>query len=302
VKRSSRKAHIVYFSGTGNTAFIAAELAEMLRNKGIESELLPIELLHTREAAYSDLLLFGFPVYGARMPRFLHSRLQQLPQPDTGRLFLFATYGLYAGNALRAASLRFARLGFVPAGAAEFKLPGSDGLAFLKKDSRAARKALETDFRRLPRIREPLEALAEAAAEAIGEPAAGGGEAAQEFAAGLAAYRRRSGLIDLLLRGALRGMEKSLSRKWWADTRCTRCGLCIALCPTANITLPAAGAPQFGTRCVLCMRCLHQCPSEAIQLGSRTSGRLRWQGPDGTFRSPRLRDPFVIPNTHSSQQ
>jgi ferredoxin len=243
------------------------------------------------------VLLLGFPVYGGRMPRFLRSYLDALPAPAGGRLYLFATYGLYPANALRAAALQCARRGFVPAGTAEFKLPGSDGLAFLSKESRKAQKAEQTDFRAEPRIRENLESLGEAAAAGAAEGPAEQGQAAQEFAAGLSAYRRRSFIADLLLRGALRCMEKSISRRLTADRACIRCGTCLSICPTANISLPPAGPPQFGDRCALCLRCLHQCPEEVIQLGRRSRGGFRWKGPDGSYRPPVLRSPAAAGTT-----
>jgi ferredoxin len=302
------QAHILYFSGTGNTAFIAEELRSALSRHGIEAAAEPWETADFSAVSSADLLLFGFPVYGARMPRFLRNRIRELPKPRSGRLFLFATYGLYSGNALRTAAIRFARRGFLPAGAAEFKLPGSDGLAFLKKDSKHARRASETDFREQSRIRERVELLAEAAATVLSSAGSAGsrqspgehagGEPEAGYIADLSVYRRRSGLADLLLKTALAAMRKTIRRRFCADGNCTRCGLCVRICPSGNISLPPEpfgqhgpenGLPVFGDRCVLCMRCVHQCPEEAIQIGSRTRGRFRWKGPDGSFRPPRIR-------------
>ena len=289
MNQHTSQAVILYFSGTGNTAFIAAQLSEALQKHGVDAKTMPIETVDYAAVAAADLLLFGFPVYGARMPRFLQRHLSDLPRPASGRIYLFATYGLYPGNALRKASLRCARLGFLPAGAAEFKLPGSDGLAFLPKESRRARKAEETDFHHRPRIEENIEILAQAAASSAGTPPPEGSEAAGEFAAGLSAYRRRSRLIDLLLKGALKGMEQNLRRRLYADESCSRYGTCVAVCPTGAVTMPSRGTPRFSERCILCMRCVHQCPEEAIQIGTRSAGKFRWKGPDGTYRAPRLR-------------
>lgn len=286
---------ILYFSGTGNTAFIAGLLSQALGERGIAAESAEIEAADPQRTAAAGVLLFGFPVYGGRMPAFLTERIASLAHPAGRRLYLFATFGLYAGNALRAAAQQFGRLGFTPAGAAEFKLPGSDGLAFLSKQSKSARSAQETDFRNLPRIRENVEALAEAAAAGLHAPAPQRQQAVEEFAAGLSAYRRRSAVIDLLLRGALLGMEKTIRRRFQADDSCIRCGTCAASCPVGNIVLPPGGKPRFGERCVLCMRCLHQCPTESIQIGRATRGKFRWKGPEGGYTPPRLRSPTGPP-------
>jgi len=53
------------------------------------------------------------------------------------------------------------------------------------------------------------------------------------------------------------------SAKWFADEKCTRCGLCVRQCPTGNISLEN-GQLSFADQCIFCLRCRWNCPAKAI--------------------------------------
>ena len=55
----------LYFSGTGNTDYVAHYLAERLDRAPVEVELRSIEWQPPEEVTDFDLLAFGFPVYAA---------------------------------------------------------------------------------------------------------------------------------------------------------------------------------------------------------------------------------------------
>jgi Formate hydrogenlyase subunit 6/NADH:ubiquinone oxidoreductase 23 kD subunit (chain I) len=66
-----------------------------------------------------------------------------------------------------------------------------------------------------------------------------------------------------VLAPALRGLPEL------DPSRCDSSGACIAVCPTAAITLePTSWAVDAG-RCVLCGACEAACPRDAIRLGQR---------------------------------
>ena len=46
------------------------------------------------------------------------------------------------------------------------------------------------------------------------------------------------------------------------EQRCTRCGLCAAVCPVAALTLDPF--PVIGASCVLCMQCVRACADDAF--------------------------------------
>jgi len=138
---------ILYFSGTGNTYFIAELIMKKLLKKGYNAELFSVENFNPAYLCKYDLLVFGYPVYGYAMPSFLNKYIEKLSLPTTKAVILFSTMGYYGGNSLRDTAGLFKKNGFLTVGFEEFKLPGSDGLLIIKKNSNKIKKLLNKDFK-----------------------------------------------------------------------------------------------------------------------------------------------------------
>ncbi len=50
----------------------------------------------------------------------------------------------------------------------------------------------------------------------------------------------------------------------YAKKNCTKCGLCVRECPENNIKLNDRGKVKFGFKCIMCMRCIYNCPQKSI--------------------------------------
>lgn len=61
--------------------------------------------------------------------------------------------------------------------------------------------------------------------------------------------------------------------------RCISCGLCESICPTGTILLKE-GKPVWADTCVQCVACIHRCPVRAIEYGNGTVKKGRYQHPD----------------------
>ena len=60
---------------------------------------------------------------------------------------------------------------------------------------------------------------------------------------------------------------KTFGKKIRVSEACTGCGLCARHCPVGNIVLNVK-KPMFGNRCILCLNCLYLCPQHALQPGT----------------------------------
>lgn len=58
--------------------------------------------------------------------------------------------------------------------------------------------------------------------------------------------------------------------KWEAGEECVGCGKCIHVCPNDNIRL-VEGKPAWGRDCTSCLACYHVCPEHAVRYGRITS-------------------------------
>jgi ferredoxin len=270
-----------YFSGTGNTDYVARYLARKLGYAGCEIEVRSLEWQPAEAVTDFDLLALGFPVYAADSPEFVQEILARL-RPGAGRgAFVFCTKGAYAGRAVPRNLQRLAGRGYVPLGGGSVLMPGTDGLSMVAKDSWMARKALEKDYDRL----KDADRLAEEMATTV--QALLDGRPVEALRRSLP--RRPVGeLSDRMWAALYRASERYCRSRLHADERCAGCGLCMRLCPVENVEL-RDGRSEFSDRCVLCLRCLHACPQEAIQIARFTVDRFRWQGPKGEFRALHMR-------------
>lgn len=59
------------------------------------------------------------------------------------------------------------------------------------------------------------------------------------------------------------------------ESSCTSCGLCERVCPLGNIALKDK-KPIWGNNCTQCLACIHHCPVKAIQYGKHTTNKGRY--------------------------
>ena len=69
-------------------------------------------------------------------------------------------------------------------------------------------------------------------------------------------------------------------KKFYATEACVSCGLCVKVCPTGTISLSEAGKPVWSDGCVNCVACIHRCPVRAIEYGKISLHKGRYHHPD----------------------
>lgn len=264
---------ILYFSGTGNTEFIAQYIEKHLNSDISEIELFPLELFKKDTISKYDILIFGFPVYGFDIPVFIQEYLKDIPTTRTKSVFIFCTKAFSSGISITHAAQIFKKAGYNTLGYADVTLPGSDGLAFLKKDSKMVCKISNRDFSKIEaadiiinRINKVLNTSEDSDLK--------------QFYLNINSNIFVS-FYSAILKKVFMLLEDWLKKKFWANDNCIKCKKCEKICPSKNIEVNKK--VSFGNNCYLCMRCLHQCPVEAIQIGKNTVGKFRWKGPLGTY-------------------
>ena len=74
-----------------------------------------------------------------------------------------------------------------------------------------------------------------------------------------------------------------MDKSFWADEKCTGCGICEKICPAQNILL-SDEKPVWQHHCEQCFACLQWCPEEAIQYGRSTAKKKRYHHPEITLK------------------
>jgi ferredoxin/flavodoxin len=245
------KTTLLWFSGTGNSLYVAKRLAEEIDG---ECELVPFAQLVGIEPIRADRVGLVFPVYGWGAPNLVARRIGEgLPLEGNPLMFSVVTCAasrgatLYQVKRLLKADGRKLAGGFVvtmpenypPMGGP----PGTEGIERILADA----------DRTIGRI-------------------------AERINAGKMSVPKRSTLmraISRVVNHLASGHWSGADRNFTADETCTSCGRCEAICPVGDVKL-VDGRPTWQGHCEQCFACLHWCPVSAIQYGQKTRSQPRY--------------------------
>ena len=268
---------ILYFSGTGNTDYIARYIEKKLQNNSqfIDVSLLTIENCSPDELKEYDIICFGFPVFELNSPEIVRTFLANLSPIQNKGVFIFCTMGLWDGNAIRKIYKPFQKNGYCFLGSMRILMPGTDGLLMLRKNSRFIKIALEKDYKNLPKVDKFTARIIDITKKLSS------GEKLEDLSI-KPTFKIASIIIGPPLHLLYLILVNFMKKKFYATEDCTFCELCVKNCPVQNISIIDKEI-VFGDQCIMCLRCIHQCPAEAIQIGKITLGKFRWHGPLGDF-------------------
>lgn len=244
---------VLYFSGTGNSRYVAGRVARALGE--------PLCSLNERIKAgdYSPVetgerLIVVTPTYAWRIPRLVGDWLQKTKFPGAKRVWFLMTCGSEIGNAEKYNRALSREMGLSYMGTAQVVMPENYIALFRVPGVEESRQIVT---RAEPDIDRAIAALA--AGEAFAPP--------------------RNNLYDRVVSGPVNPVFYALvvkDRAFAAGATCTGCGRCAQLCPTNNIVL-RSGKPVWGGNCTHCMACISYCPTEAIEYGKKSVGKPRYR-------------------------
>jgi len=253
------RAVILFFSGTGNTWWVADRIKKQLDQRGINADTVSVDTLTPAKADWwirtADLVLLGWPVYGSDMPEPMKQFVDALPVVEKGKhIHVFCTQMIFSGDGAWHYHRHFEDKGLIIDSAEHFFMPSN--LSGNKSEAHYHR-VMECCGRRVDRY---VERLMMSHSRIRG---------------------KHSGWMGILQRGPYRWFYGRMQRLIRIDAdKCTGCGLCVKLCPVENIKLEGNAQPL--DHCALCMRCAAFCPARAISvLNIRTPYALY----DKRFRS-----------------
>ena len=246
---------IVYFSGTGNSAYVAKRLQRELQDEGFD--LFSSIRQRKKDTLYAKQpWVIVAPTYAWRIPRIVQEWLENATLTGNRDIYFVMTCGGSIGNAGRYLEKLCAARKLHYLGCVQIKMP----------ENYIAMFSTPTQEEALDLIQQS-EAVIDKAALTMkrGEPIPQPALTAQD--------KISSGIINDIFYPAFVHAKKFSA----ADT-CISCGKCVKVCPLNNIRLEA-GKPVWGKNCTHCMACICRCPAEAIEYGKHSKGMPRYVCP-----------------------
>ena len=243
---------VLYFTGTGNSRYLARRIAE-----GLEMPLCDLNACikagDTAPVQTGRDVVLVTPTYAWRIPRVVSEWLGKTALTGAERIWFVMDCGSEIGNAARYNRLLAEQKHLQDMGTAQVIMPENYIAMFNAPQPAEARKIVE---RAEPQIDAVVEDVR------TGRP----------FAA------PRNNLYDRLMSGPVnpifyRCFVKSAAFR--AGDACVGCGQCARKCPMNNIRMEN-GKPVWGQACTHCMACICYCPTEAIEYGKKSVGKPRY--------------------------
>ncbi|HPD96867.1 MAG TPA: EFR1 family ferrodoxin [Synergistales bacterium] len=238
---------IIYvFSGSGNTWTVARKMADELLECGVATELRPLRREGPGDISRAGTLGIAFPVAMFTAYPFVWEFVGNLPDGKGMDVFMVDTLAGFSGGVVGPMRDAVSAKGFRPIGAKEVRMPSN----YARTDP-GGEKDNENRTRGLNKA----------------------ASYARDLFDGKTSWRRVP-IVPDLVRAVGKNPDgsawRSIRRKFPLEVnseKCTRCGLCLKLCPVGNITMEEI--PRFGKNCFFCQRCISFCPEEAISVSGK---------------------------------
>ncbi|MGL4990124.1 MAG: EFR1 family ferrodoxin [Sarcina sp.] len=233
------KTEIYYFSGSGNSHYIAKTIASSLD----DAKLIHIGKLNLEKDISSDAAIIGviFPIYFYDAPDIIKKFLEKLSVDPAAYIFLYENFGGNGGNAIYNCQKILLSKGLKLSNYFSTKLP--DNCTLFKQSKDKNQKLLIDSTKEISKAINHI----------------------KNFRTKLIPTRKikYSIISNKKIKNTLISLSK-LKELEVLDEKCTRCGLCEKVCPVSNIEFKT-DLPSFKNNCQMCLACVHYCPSQSIR-------------------------------------
>ena len=243
---------ILYFSGTGNSNYVAKRIADALGDEILNLND-RIKSGDTSPVETGERVIIVTPTYAWRIPRVVRDWLRKTELRGAKQVWFVMTCGSEIGNADRYNRELCTEKAISCMGTAQIVMPENYIAMFSAPQADEARQIVA---KAEPDIDRAIAAI----------------QANQSFAP------TRNNLYDRFMSGPVNPIFYRFFVKANAFTvsdACISCGQCAKRCPMNNVTLKD-GKPVWGKACTHCMACICYCPVSAIEYGKKSVGQPRY--------------------------
>jgi len=239
---------IFYFSGTGNSEWVAKQIAEGTGDTTVNI----IEILRDKKSipdfTANEKIGIVFPIYAWGAPEPVLQFVKMLKTNKENYLFAIATCGDEAGNAMGRLNKSF------PLNSCwSVAMPNNYIIMYDVDSAELVKQKIDGAKVKISVICQDIIS----------------GRSVQDVSNGSMPFFK-SAIINPFFK-----IYANNTKKFKVEKACTSCGLCEKLCPLGTISMKD-GQPVWGKSCTQCLACISHCPVKAIQYGSSTQNKGRY--------------------------
>ena len=243
---------ILFFSGTGNSNYVAKRIADALGDALVNLND-RIKASDTSLVETGERVIIGTPTYAWRIPRVVCDWLRKTELRGAKQAWFVMTCGSEIGNADKYNRELCTEKAISCMGTAQIVMPENYIAMFPAPQADEARQIVAQAE---PSIDRAIAAI----------------QRNQPFAP------TRNNLYDRFMSGPVNPIFYKFLVKanaFTASGACIGCGQCVKRCPMNNVTIKD-GKPVWGRNCTHCMACICYCPVSAIEYGKKSVGQPRY--------------------------
>lgn len=249
---------VYYFSGTGNSLYIARKLASQFSG----CCLIPIvkDIQNNTSHINAEFIGFIFPLYFHGLPEIVLEYIKKIEIPRKSYIFVVITKGVpFVGGGLRQIQSLLKKKGnHLSAGfyilMVENYIPMFEICSEMKQQ-----KLFKKAENKIIKIAKIIKNKKKRIERSLLDP-----------------------LAPFIYNPWIQKIH-TLDKNFFIEGQCTSCGICKNICPVNNIIM-IDSKPIWQNRCQQCFACLHFCPERVIQWSKKTIERRRYHHPDITIR------------------
>jgi ferredoxin len=231
-----------FFSGTGNTLLAVEEMKKVFINNNYIVNIFSIIKSNPSNINTKNIIGLAFPVAMQSTFPFVWEFIKKLPKVNKTKIFMVDTMHSFSGAIVGPLKKVLKKKGYETIGAKEIIMVRN--LYTSKKNKIINAKKIEKGLKKAE-------------------------EYANDIIQNKSRWPRIPVLSDLFYflvsRKILWKLLSKIGLQYKIDkTQCTKCRLCVKLCPVKNITFK--DYPVFDKKCQQCLRCIMFCPTYAIYL------------------------------------
>ncbi len=252
---------IFYFSGTGNSLYVAQKLHEADEGELIDMAGALNEKHFKYKISEGEKVGIVFPVYFYGLPTIVAEFMDKLAIESNTDTFIYTV--ITCGGSIGSADKMLANLlkqnDLDLNSAFSVEMPSNYVIMYDIPDNEKQNITLDSAEKQIEKIVELLES---------------------DKKGDFVFNRGLSILTPLAYR--IYGIYRK-TKKFYATNACTSCGLCEEICPSKTIQLSSGKPEWINDKCSHCSACINRCPAQAIQYGNSTKKRGRYINPNVEF-------------------